>query len=57
MGDSLPAADRFATALMIPCKSEMRRYPIGLRVNSVTNEGPEVSAPAELPSVTGLLFG
>jgi len=37
--------------------SKMRRYPVSTRVNLVTNDGPECSAPVELPATTGLLFG
>jgi putative SOS response-associated peptidase YedK len=37
--------------------SRMRRYPVSMRVNLVTNDGPECSAPVELPATTGLLFG
>jgi putative SOS response-associated peptidase YedK len=35
----------------------MRRYPVSQRVNLVTNEGPECSAPVDLPATTGSLFG
>jgi putative SOS response-associated peptidase YedK len=34
----------------------MRRYPVSQRVNLVTNEGPECSAPVDLPATTGSLF-
>jgi putative SOS response-associated peptidase YedK len=37
--------------------SRMRRYPVSTRVNLVTNDGSECSAPVELPATTGLLFG
>jgi len=37
--------------------SKMRRDPVGARVNVVTNDGPECSAPVELPATTGSLFG
>jgi putative SOS response-associated peptidase YedK len=35
----------------------MRRYPVSQRVNLVTNDGPECSAPVDLPATTGSLFG
>jgi putative SOS response-associated peptidase YedK len=35
----------------------MRRYPVSKRVNLVTNDGPECSAPVDLPATTGSLFG
>ena len=37
--------------------SRMRRYPVSTRVNLVTNDGPECSAPVELPATSGFLFG
>jgi putative SOS response-associated peptidase YedK len=36
--------------------TRMRRYPIGSRVNLVTNDDPGCSAPVDLPVATGSLF-
>jgi len=45
-------------ALLMPYDSAlMRRYPVSARVNVVTNDGPECSAPVDLPAQTGSLFG
>lgn len=47
-----------AVGLLKPYEaSRMRRYPVSTQVNLVTNDGPECSAPVELPATTGLLFG
>jgi putative SOS response-associated peptidase YedK len=35
----------------------MRGYPVSKRVNLVTNDGPECSAPVDLPAQTRSLFG
>jgi len=45
-------------ALLKPYDSAlMRRYPVSKRINLVTNEGPECSAPVDLPATTGSVFG
>jgi putative SOS response-associated peptidase YedK len=45
-------------ALLMPYDSAMmRRYPVSARGNVVTNDGPECSAPVDLPAQTGSLFG
>ncbi len=36
---------------------QMRKFPVSTRVNLVSNDGPECSAPVELPATTGSLFG
>jgi putative SOS response-associated peptidase YedK len=46
-----------AVGLLTPFDSNlMRRYPVSTRVNLVTNDGPECSAPVELPAATATLF-
>jgi putative SOS response-associated peptidase YedK len=34
----------------------MRRYLVSIRVNLVTNDGPECSAPVDLPAANATLF-
>ena len=47
-----------AVGLLKPYEaSGMRRHTVSTRVNLVTNDGPECSAPVEVPPTTGLLFG
>ena len=46
-----------AVALLQPFASNlMRRYPVITRVNGVANDGPECSAPVELPVAPATLF-
>jgi putative SOS response-associated peptidase YedK len=46
-----------AVALLMPFHSDrMRRYSVGTRVNLVSNDGPECSAPVDLPASTATLF-
>lgn len=37
-------------------EKSMRGYPVSARVNSVTNDGPDCCAPAELPAASACLF-
>ncbi|MBZ5651457.1 MAG: SOS response-associated peptidase [Acidobacteriia bacterium] len=46
-----------AVTLLNPFASHlMRRYPVSMRVNLVANDGPECSAPVDLPAEPATLF-
>jgi putative SOS response-associated peptidase YedK len=47
-----------AASLLKPYDANlMRKFPVSTRVNVVTNDGPECSAPVDLPATPGSLFG
>lgn len=47
-----------ALTLLKPYDSAlMRRFPVSKRINVVTNDDPECSAPVDIPATTGSLFG